>query len=253
MKLTFLGTSSGWPLPRLGCDCNICTSENPRDMRLRPSLLINESVLIDAPPDIYTSLIRHDVNPVKITYIVLTHAHDDHIMGLFDLSHIYNSGKITIISTESILSRARQKFGVSMLSFKEEAVKPMEKVKVKNDFFVWFVPVEHTVEAYAIKIKAPRPIVYAPEFRRIKPSSKKVLGDLDLVVMDGSSKTKRGQAKGHQTIQEGLRLAKELSPKKVLFTNIGHKTDRHSDLVNYVREEDNGRYSIAYDGLELNV
>ena len=254
MQLLFLGTSSGWPLPRLGCRCNLCLSQDPKDKRLRPSLLINKSLLIDASPDIYHQLKKYNIDPREITHIFITHAHDDHIAGLYDLSHIYNcKQKVELISTEIILNEIKRKMGVSMLSFKEKAVKPFEKNLIGINFFYWFIPVIHTVEAYAIKIKESKPIVYAPEFRKILPSSKSYLGNIDLAVIDGSSKTFRGQAKGHETIEEGLRLGTEIAAKKILFTNIGHKTDTHGALELFVKENGGHKFAISFDGLEIKL
>ncbi len=254
MEIIFLGTSSGWPFPRLGCDCNICTSEDPKDKRSRPSLLINDEILIDAPPDIYQSLVKHKVDPTKLTHILLTHAHDDHVMGLFDLSHIYNlPNKITLVAPLRVISEAKKKVGISMFSFRTKVVTPLEKVPLSNGALCTFVPVEHSVEAYAIKIKAPNVIFYAPEFRRIKPSSKKELGNSDIGIIDGSSKTSRGQAVGHETIEEGLRLGREISAKKIYFTNIGHKTDVHEKLVAFVKNQGGDKFKIAFDGLQLSL
>lgn len=254
MQILFLGTSSGWPLPRLGCNCKICTSYDPKDKRLRPSLLINKNILVDAPPDIYHELRKNKADPTKITHILITHAHEDHIMGLYDLTHIYNqSAKIKLLATKSVLSQIRKKSGISALSFRTTEVKPFEKFEIEKDTFCWFIPVKHTVEAFGIKIKAPKPILYAPEFRKILPSSKKQLGDLELAIIDGSSKTRHGQARGHETIEEGLRLGREIRAKKILFTNIGHKTDPHIKLLQFVKEEGGEKFSIAHDGLEIRV
>lgn len=254
MDILFLGTSSGWPLPRLGCNCHICTSFDNKDKRLRPSLLINSHIMVDAPPDIYHELKRHNVDPTQITHILITHAHDDHIMGLYDLSHIYGKrSKINLLSTRGVLTHTRRKMGISLFNFNQIEVKPFENLEIEKDTSLWFIPVEHTVEAYAIKIKSGKPIVYAPEFRRILPSSKKQLGDLELAIIDGSSKTYHGQAKGHETIEEGLRLAKEIRAKKVLFTNIGHKTDTHEALVQFVKEKSGQNFGISFDGLEISL
>lgn len=254
MDIFFLGTSSGWPLPRLGCKCHICTSSEEKDKRLRPSILLNNRILIDSPPDIYHQLQKYNIDPTGITHILLTHAHDDHIMGLYDLSHIYSKkAKVQLISTEGVLAHTRKKMGVSFLAFRKKEVKPFKKVELENQFSFWFIPVEHSVEAYAIKLKAPKPIVYAPEFRRIKPSSKKELGDLELAIIDGSSKTHIGQAKGHETIEEGLRLGTEIRAKRILFTNIGHKTDTHQELADFVKEKGGNKFDIAFDGLEISL
>jgi len=91
MKALFLGTSAGWPLPRLGCDCPICSSSDKRDHRLRPALLVDDRFLFDAPPDIYRQLSRYPSKISKIKHIFITHAHLDHILGLYDLTHVYQN------------------------------------------------------------------------------------------------------------------------------------------------------------------
>lgn len=255
MDLLFLGTSSGWPLPRLGCKCNICTSDNPKDKRLRPSVLINKHILIDASHDIYHQLSNFNIDTTKITHILITHPHDDHIAGLYDLSHIYNrNSSITLVTTRGVLSHMRRLVGSSMRAFKIFEAKPFEKIDLGHDSSATFIPVEHgSVEAYGIKIKAPKPLLYAPEFRRILPSSRKLIGDVDLAVIDGSSKTSFGQAQGHETIEEGIRLGQDIRAKKILFTNIGHKTDRHVELENFVKEKGGEKFGIAFDGLLLKI
>jgi phosphoribosyl 1,2-cyclic phosphate phosphodiesterase len=253
MDILFLGTSSGWPLPRLGCRCKICSSPNPRDLRLRPSILVNGKILLDAPPDIYHQLTKYKIDSTKITHVLLTHAHDDHIMGLYDLSHIYSNAKVTLVAPKEVLQEARKKLNTSILSFKIVEAKPLQKVDLSKDISATFVPVEHTISAYAIKIKAPRLITYAPEFRRIPPSSRRQIAGCEVVIIDGSSKTSLGQARGHETIEDGLGLGGELNAKRVLFTNIGHKTDRHEALESFVKQRSEGQFYIAFDGLELNV
>ncbi|MBN1169299.1 MBL fold metallo-hydrolase [Candidatus Woesebacteria bacterium] len=254
MELKFLGTSSGWPLPRLGCKCNICRSNDPKDVRLRPSLLINDEVLIDASPDIYHQIKKYDLDPTKIKYIVLTHAHDDHIMGLFDLSHVYNNKtKPILISTKSVLDQVNKKLRASFFSFIKTSLSPFNKLTLGSSTDIWLIPVRHSVEAYAVKIKSKKPFLYAPEFRSIPGPSKKYIGDLDLMIIDGSSKTRVGQARGHETIEEGIKVAQELSAKKIYFTNIGHKTDTHNDLTLFVKEKGGDKFNIAFDGLELKL
>ena len=254
MKVIFLGTSSGWPLPRLGCKCKICTSKDVKDIRLRPSIIVNGSILIDAPPDIYTSLKKNNINPSNITDLFITHAHDDHIMGIFDLSRIYNkNNKIRLLTSKGIFDKLNKRIRTSLMAFKSEEILPFQKIIMGKKEICQLIPVEHGVEAYGIKIKGAKPLLYAPEFRRILPSSKKELGDIDLVIIDGSSKTNLGRADGHETIQEGIRLGNEINAKKIIFTNIGHITDTHKNLEEFVKKEGGHKFNISYDGMEINI
>ncbi len=256
MNLLFLGTSSGWPIPRLGCQCSICTSQDKRDKRSRPSLLVNSSILLDAPIDIYQSFLKYKINSSKLTHIIITHSHDDHILGLYDLCHIYNlPQKITLITTAGILQQIRRRMSQSLDCFHIKELEPYKKIELGDNISSCsLIPVEHgNIEAYGIKISAPDPIFYAPEFRRISPTTIKHIGSLEILIIDGSSKNRLGQAKGHETIEEGIKLGNQIQTKKVFFTNIGHKTDTYENLQFFVRRKGGRMFNIAFDGLDLSL
>jgi phosphoribosyl 1,2-cyclic phosphate phosphodiesterase len=89
MKLTFLGTGTSQGVPIIACDCLTCTSEDPRDKRLRTSALLEwdgQRVLFDIGPDFRTQMLRENIRDLDA--IVLTHAHRDHIGGLDDIRPI---------------------------------------------------------------------------------------------------------------------------------------------------------------------
>lgn len=255
MKILFLGTSAGWPLPRLGCDCQICTSSDPRDKRLRPVVLINETILIDAGPDIYHQLQKHRVDSRKIKALVLTHAHPDHILGFYDLTHLYNreEKELRLITTQEVLNELRRVHRFPLKPFKPTVVSPNEVMvieKVKVSLF----PVEHSrAPCYGIKMKGKGVFIYLPDLRRIPRTKRRPLRDADLVVLDGSSLGKKGQTIIHQSIEEGIRLAKDLHPKRAYFTHLGHATAKHEVLEAFVQEKGSRHFHIAYDGLELNL
>ena len=85
MIVDFLGTAAAWPIPRLGCSCPQCSSDDPRDARLRSSILVERRVLVDAGPDAYAQLRRAGVVPEAV---VLTHGHHDHVLGLHELAKL---------------------------------------------------------------------------------------------------------------------------------------------------------------------
>jgi phosphoribosyl 1,2-cyclic phosphate phosphodiesterase len=87
MKVTFLGTGTSHGVPMIGCRCATCTSSDPRDKRLRPSILIHldsgAAVLVDTATDLRTQALAFGVT--RVDAILFTHSHADHILGLDDV------------------------------------------------------------------------------------------------------------------------------------------------------------------------
>lgn len=86
MKITILGTGTSCGVPQIGCPCEVCTSTDPRDKRLRCSALVEvggKHILIDCGPDFRQQMLRIDFKPLDA--VLLTHEHYDHVGGLDDL------------------------------------------------------------------------------------------------------------------------------------------------------------------------
>jgi len=73
------------------------------------------------------------------------------------------------------------------------------------------------------------------------------------MALDGSSLETKGQTRTHESIEEGIRLGKELKPKFCYFTHIGHITGTHKELEKIVQKQGGRNFHIAYDGLELEI
>src|SRR6266480_2885141 len=86
MKLTFLGTGTSTGVPSIGCECETCTSNDPRDKRLRVSILIEhggQSVLVDTSSDFRQQALRYGLK--RLDAVLISHCHADHIFGLDDI------------------------------------------------------------------------------------------------------------------------------------------------------------------------
>jgi phosphoribosyl 1,2-cyclic phosphate phosphodiesterase len=245
MKIEFLGTSAGWPLPRLGCKCEICTSSDSKDKRGRTQLLVNEKILLDAGPDTYSHLICG--KPQTISHLLISHAHPDHIMGIWDLSHIYNQPeKIQLIVTQEVLNGLRQIPNFLLVQFKIKVIKPFETFEIDKNTKASYFPVEHSrLPAYGIKIKSGKILAYIPDFAQIPKRSKNEIKDAHILVIDGSSLATK--ARSHQSIAQGLDLARELKAGQVYFVHLGHKTGIHQELEKFVQENGGRNFHIAYD------
>jgi phosphoribosyl 1,2-cyclic phosphate phosphodiesterase len=85
-QITVLGSGTSVGVPTIGCHCEVCRSADPRDNRLRPSILVSyegRNVLIDTTPDFRTQALRAKIE--HLDAVIFTHAHADHIMGLDDV------------------------------------------------------------------------------------------------------------------------------------------------------------------------
>src|SRR5437660_6606817 len=111
LRITVLGSGTSMGVPTIGCHCEVCSSNDPRDNRLRPSILIRyggRNVLIDTTPDFRTQALRAKIN--RLDAILFTHEHADHIMGLDDVRpfNFRQKGAIPIFGSEETLAAIRR-------------------------------------------------------------------------------------------------------------------------------------------------
>src|SRR6187401_2680794 len=111
--ITVLGSGTSMGVPTLGCDCKVCTSSDPRDNRLRPSVMVQfdgRTILIDTTPDFRQQALRAHI--LRIDAILYTHAHADHIMGLDDVRplNLKQKGHIPIYGSSETLATVHRTF-----------------------------------------------------------------------------------------------------------------------------------------------
>src|SRR5260370_5453499 len=113
LRITVLGSGTSMGVPTIGCHCEVCTSNDPRDNRLRPSILLRyggRNVLIDTTPDFRTQALRAKIN--RLDPILFTHEHADHIMGLDDVRpfNFRQKASIPIFGSKDTLDAIRRTF-----------------------------------------------------------------------------------------------------------------------------------------------
>ena len=111
MRLTFLGTGTSGGVPSIGCDCEVCRSNDPRDHRLRTSVLLDTDstrALIDCGPDFRQQILPFDFKPID--GVLLTHIHYDHVGGIDDIRPFCKFGPVNVYADEATAKGVRHNF-----------------------------------------------------------------------------------------------------------------------------------------------
>jgi phosphoribosyl 1,2-cyclic phosphate phosphodiesterase len=236
-----LGSSAGWPIPRLGCDCPQCTSPDPRDRRLRSSLLLDRRVLVDAGPDAYAQLMRAEAVPEQV---VLTHDHHDHMLGLHVLSKL---GRIPLHCTKECEKGLRVIF--PRLDFRIMYLTPGVPAELGDGLRVQAFDVDHSQTTRTMGLRftdaGGHTLAYMPDLGALPGS--KLARDADVAIVDGSTRSR--PVRGHIPMEEIAAAAKRLRAGRLLFTHIGHRTGTHAELSEWLP----AGADVTYDGLLIEL
>ena len=255
MRVTFLGTGTSHGIPRIGCDCAVCRSDDPRNNRLRASILIEHedtSVLVDATPDFRTQALRANLR--RLDAVLLTHAHADHILGLDDMRvfterterkmPVYGSaGTVRDVSRMFAYACTEQPAWPSMPSFDLRTVGEQEEFAI-GSLRVQALPVLHgrmTVFGFVFN----RQFAYLTDCNYVPPETMAALQGVSALVIDG---LRHRPHVTHLTVAQAVAVAQETGARRAWLTHLCHDLDHattEAALPAGVR--------ISYDGLQVEV
>jgi len=254
MRVTFLGTGTSSGVPVLGCNCPVCTSNDPRNRRLRVSLLLewnNVNVVIDAGPDFRQQMLRARVR--HLDAVLFTHTHADHLFGLDDIRiYCFRGGKrIPVYGERAALDRIFHTFDYAFAHPREGGGVPqLELCEITVPVPFWLfgrlvkpLRVWHgstPVVAYRIGNFA-----HATDCNDIPPATMAQLQGLDVLVLDALRPRPHST---HFSIAEAVAIAEKLQPKRTYFVHMTHDVDHHT-----VNAQLPAGMELAYDGLVLHL
>lgn len=255
MRITFLGTGTSQGVPMIGCDCAVCHSQDPRDARLRVSVLVETQglrILIDAGPDLRQQMLRARVQDVDA--VLLTHEHMDHIVGMDDLRGFTFKQDppkaIPIYADAPTTAAVRRVFSYAFAERKypgvpEFAMRPMDR----DPFFIGpvrVVPIEvmhMNMPVLGFRIGG---FTYITDAKTIAPTElDKVRGSQVLVLNALRMKAHYS----HLNLAEALAIVEEVEPERAYFTHISHLMGLHAEVEPTLPSQ----VRLAHDGLVLEL
>jgi phosphoribosyl 1,2-cyclic phosphate phosphodiesterase len=252
MKLTFLGTGTSTGVPSIGCECETCTSDDPRDKRLRVSVLIehaDQSVLIDTSADFRQQALRYGLK--RLDAVLITHCHADHIFGLDDIRPLnFRYGALGLYANERAWVDIRRifkyifepsHFGGGLPQVIPHIVHPGAGFCLGGDLEITPLEVIHgrlPVMAYRFNDFA-----YLTDLSEIPGETMNRLRDLDVLVLDCLRFAKHPT---HLWVEKALEYVEKLKPKRTYLTHIAHDVKHARDSAKLPQGVE-----WAYDGLEV--
>ena len=225
--MTFLGTGTSTGVPVLACGCAVCRSPDPRDHRLRPSVLLEwdgASVLIDTSTDLREQGLR--VGLTRLDAVLLTHAHADHIFGLDEIRQFNwrQRGPVPVFGSAGTLTALRRTFWYVFDDVEAGGGKPAITTHAVEAPFpllgraVVPVPLFHgNLPILGFRIGA---FAYLTDASRIPDPSRDLLDGLDVLVLNALRPRPHPT---HFSLEEAVTEAVRIGARRTFFTHMGHE------------------------------
>ena len=252
MKIKFLGTGTSTGIPVIGCDCEVCTSSNPKNRRLRASAFIEVNgtkILIDTGPDIRRQLLDSQIKDIDA--VLYTHSHYDHVSGLDDLRPIsmFNSKALPLYAKNDVFDHLSRVFvhifdkptqiGGGITSIEKHEI--FDKTFDINGVKIIPIPVKHGIlDIIGYRIDD---FAYITDASEIPEKSLELLKGLKYLVLNA---LRYREHSTHFNISQAVEMAEIIKPEQTYFTHIAHAI-KH-DETNLELPEG---IALAYDGMEI--
>ncbi|HET6315420.1 MAG TPA: MBL fold metallo-hydrolase [Chloroflexota bacterium] len=254
MKVVFLGTSTSYGVPVIGCRCPTCTSTDPRNKRTRASAWVHSDdgthVLIDSGPEMRLQLLREGITQVDT--VLYTHHHADHTAGIDDLK-AFNArlgGILPCFGDADTGVSLRQRFAYAFAGTPWVGLIPHIGFTIVDaqPFYlgktcVQPIPMRHgNIRSTGYRIGG---FAYLTDTSGIPTASKALLQGLDALVIDA---LRWEPHPTHLSVPEALALVDELQPRKAFLTHVSHTLEHET-----TNQKIGPRTEVAYDGLTLEL
>jgi phosphoribosyl 1,2-cyclic phosphate phosphodiesterase len=254
MRVRFLGTSTSYGVPVIGCRCATCTSADTRNRRTRASVFVETDegirLLIDSGPELRLQALREGIT--RLDAVLYTHFHADHTAGIDDLK-AFNAalgGVLPCFGDMATGASLRERFAYAFAGTPWVGLIPhISYTPVDTHPFyigktcIQPIPMRHgSIRATGYRIGN---FAYLTDTSGVPAASRVLLHELDVVVIDA---LRWEPHPTHLSVPEALELIADIQPRHGFLTHVGHTLEHESTNVRI-----GPKVEVAFDGLELRL
>ena len=253
MKITFLGSGTSQGVPIIACECEVCASVDPKDKRLRSSVMVEHNgkiIVVDTGPDFRQQMLKADVK--WLDALLFTHAHRDHLAGLDDIRGFNFKMKraVDVYCEKRVEAAIRREFFYAFEEPKYPGVPEMNIHHIGLDAFELFDLKIEPIRVFHHKLPVLgfrfQKFVYITDANLIEPKEMEKIKGCEVLVLNT---LRREFHISHFTLDEAIELVKIINPKQAYFTHISHQLGKHEEVENELPPN----MHLAYDGLVVNL
>ncbi len=237
----------------IACGCEVCTSTDEKNKRLRSSILVQSdttSLLVDTTPDFRTQMLRENVK--KLDAVLFTHPHKDHIAGLDDIKayNFFQQKPMEVYANELTQEALRREFFYIFAENKYPGIPDINLHTITNQPFIIGDIIVIPIRVHHLKM----PVLgfrfgnftYITDANHIDDKEKEKIKGSEILVINALRKKEHIS---HFNLQQAIDLAKELKIPKTFFTHISHQLGLHVE----VNKELPAGIQLAWDGLQIKI
>ena len=253
MKFTLLGTGTSNGVPVLGCGCEVCRSDNPKDKRMRCALLVESDehrVLVDCGPDIRMQLMPQAFRPIDA--VLLTHIHHDHVGGIDDLRPYCSFGDIHLYGNIDTVRGLKHNMPYCFSDDPYPGVPLLKLHAIESHHALTFgdihvMPLEVLHGQMPIMAYRFGKLAYITDMKAIRDEELQYLQEVEVLVINALRFEKEHHS--HQLVSEAIAFSRWLGVRRTILTHLTHQIGLH-EVAN--KRLPRG-VEFGYDGMQVEL